>query len=144
MLYEPLELVLLTKGNEYAGHIYAKRRLSKILRKVGFITFYEVETGPIETELGLRNYSIDVFGIWQHSDGSVREIAFEVDGKKGHQSKHNKSRDNFRDRIHWEYQELPTVRLERPWLSGKSKVSDNDILREIVWQLKTKYGVELR
>ena len=143
MLQDLEQLVLITKGNEYPGHIHAKKRLSKILKKAGFYTDFEVDTGITETEIGPRNYSIDVLGIWQHSDGHVQEIAFEVDGKKGHMSKRNRARDEFRDRVHWQYQRLPTVRLNRPWLSGRGRVSDNDILIEIVWQLRTKYGIRL-
>jgi hypothetical protein len=137
------ELVLLTKGNEYEGHIQGKKRLSKILRKRGFYTWYEVDTIPTETEIGTRSYTIDVLGVWQYDNGTVTEIAFEVDGFKGHNSKRQRDRDKFRDRVHWEYQRLPTVRLLRPWLAGKSKVSDDDIMIEIVWQLKTKYGIRI-
>ena len=144
MLQKLEDLVLLTKGNEYPEHIHAKKRLSKILRKKGFITFYEVSTGNIETELGPRNYSIDVFGIWQFHNGNIQEISFEVDGKKGHFSKRNRARDEFRDRVHWQYKRLPTIRLERPWLSGKHKVTDDDIWIEVVWQLDHKYGIKLR
>lgn len=138
------DYILLNKGNEYPEHIHAKKRLAKILRKKGFITFYEVDTGNTETEIGVRNYTVDVLGIWQYSSKSVQEIAFEVDGKKGHDSKRNRARDRFRDRVHWEHQRLPTVRLNRFWLAGRNKVDDNDIWIEILWQLKTKFGVELR
>lgn len=143
MLQELEPLTLHTTGNEYEGHINGKKRLAKILRKRGFITFFEIPTGPIQTEKGERTYTIDVWGIWQHDDHSISEIAFEVDGKKGHQSKINKARDKFRDRVHWQYQQLPTIRLERPWLSGRNKVSDYDILNEINWQLRTKFGIRL-
>ena len=68
-----------------------------------------------------------------------QEFIFEVDGKKGHSSHRGRTRDKFRDRVHWEYQRLPTVRLERPWLAGRGKVTDDDIWIEIIWQLKTKY-----
>ena len=140
---EPPKQLLITKGNEYPGHIHAKKRLSKILKKKGFITFYEVDTGTTETEIGPRNYTIDVLGIWQYPNRFVQEIAFEVDGKKGHMSKRNRARDEFRDRVHWQYKRLPTVRLIRPWLAGKGKVDDHDIWIEIIWQLKAKYGIEL-
>lgn len=135
---------MLTKGNEYPGHIYAKKRLAKILRKKGFITYYEVDTGPTETEIGTRHYTVDILGVWQYSHRSVQEIAFEVDGHKGHHSKRNIAKDQFRDRVHWEYSRLPTVRLLRPWLHGRHKVDDKDIWIEIIWQLKTKFGVVLR
>jgi hypothetical protein len=131
-------------GNEYPEHINAKKRLAKILRKKGFITFYEVDTGPTETEIGTRSYTLDILGIWQYSHGSVQEIAFEVDGIKGHHSKRNRDRDKFRDRVHWEYQRIPTVRLNRFWLAGRNKVTDDDIWIETIWQLKTKFGVVLR
>jgi len=74
----------------------------------------------------------------------VQEIIFEVDGKKGHSSQRGRTRDKFRDRVHWEYQRIPTVRLNRFWLTGRGKVTDDDIWIEIIWQLKTKFGVVLR
>jgi len=132
------------KGNEYEGHRNAKKRLAKILRKKGFITFYEVDTGPTETEIGQRSYTADILAIWQYSSRNVQEIIFEVDGKKGHSSQRGRARDKFRDRVHWEYKRLPTVRLNRFWLSGRGKVTDDDIWIEIIWQLKTKFGVVLR
>ncbi len=144
MRQDLVDLTLLTKGNEYEGHIQGKKRLSKILRKRGFYTYYEVDTGTTETEIGQRSYTVDILGVWQHSDGRVQEIAFEVDGFKGHHSKRNIAKDKFRDRVHWQYQGLPTVRLLRPWLSGRHKVNDGDIWIEILWQLKTKFGVVLR
>ena len=142
MMQEPEHLILV--GNEYPEHIHAKKRLSKILRKKGFITFYEVDTGTTETEIGPRHYTVDILGVWQYSSRSVQEIAFEVDGKKGHNSKRNRARDEFRDRVHWQYKRLPTIRLNRFWLAGRGKVDDNDIWLEIIWQLKTKYGITLR
>ena len=132
------------KGNEYEGHRNAKKRLAKILRKKGFITFYEVDTGPTETEIGQRSYTADILAIWQYSSRNVQEIIFEVDGKKGHSSQRGRARDKFRDRVHWEYKRLPTIRLNRFWLSGRGKVTDDDIWIEIIWQLKTKFGVVLR
>ena len=144
MVYDSQELILLTNGNEYPEHIHAKKRLSKILRKKGFITYYEVNTGTTETEIGPRSYILDILGIWQYPNRSVQEIAFEVDGKKGHHSKRNRDRDKFRDRVHWEYQRIPTVRLNRFWLTGRGKVTDDDIWIEIIWQLRTKFGVVLR
>ncbi len=130
-------------GNEYPEHIHAKKRLGRILRQKGFITFNEISTGITETEIGPRGYTIDCWGIWQHSNGSIQEIAFEVDGHKGHHSKRNRSRDKFRDRVHWQYKGIPTIRLERPWLAGRHKVTDDDIWIEITWQLKHKYGIIL-
>ena len=144
MMQECEELLLLTKGNEYPEHIHAKKRLSKILRKKGFYTFYEVDTGPTETEIGQRSYTADILAVWQHATGDVQEFIFEVDGKKGHSSQRGRTRDKFRDRVHWEYQRLPTIRLERPWLSGRKKVDDQDIWIEVIWQLRTKYGIELK
>jgi len=132
------------KGNEYEGHRNAKKRLAKILRKKGFITFYEVDTGPTETEIGQRSYTADILAIWQYSSRNVQEIIFEVDGKKGHSSQRGRARDKFRDRVHWEYKRLPTIRLNRFWLSGRGKVTDDDIWIETIWQLKTKFGVVLR
>ena len=132
------------KGNEYEGHRNAKKRLAKILRKKGFITFYEVDTGPTETEIGQRSYTADILAIWQYSSRNVQEIIFEVDGKKGHSSQRGRARDKFRDRVHWEYKRLPTVRLNRFWLAGRNKVTDDDIWIETIWQLKTKFGVVLR
>ena len=132
------------KGNEYEGHRNAKKRLAKILRKKGFITFYEVDTGPTETEIGQRSYTADILAIWQYSSRNVQEIIFEVDGKKGHSSQRGRARDKFRDRVHWEYKRLPTVRLNHFWLAGRGKVTDDDIWIEIIWQLKTKFGVVLR
>ena len=137
------QLLLLTKGNEYEGHIQGKKRLSKILRKKGFYTWYEVDTGTTETEIGPRSYTVDILGVWQHIDGRVTEIAFEVDGHKGHHSRRNRDRDKFRDRVHWEYKNIPTIRLERPWLAGRGKVNDDDIWIEITWQLEHKYGIKL-
>ena len=130
-------------GNEYPEHLRAKKRLAKILRKKGFYTFYEVGTGTTETEVGTRSYTIDVLGVWQYNSGDIKEFAFEVDGKKGHTSRRQRDRDKFRDRVHWEYQRLPTVRLVRFWLAGRGKVSDDDIWIEILWQLKTKYGIRI-
>ena len=141
-MLQDLEDLLLT-GNEYPEHRHAKKRLAKILRKKGFITFYEVSTGITETEVGPRNYTIDLWGIWQHTDGRITEIAFEVDGHKGHHSKRNRDRDKFRDRVHWEYKKIPTIRLNRFWLAGRDKVTDDDIWIEILWQLRTKYGIKL-
>ncbi len=84
--------------------------------------------------LGERTYIADV-----QAEKEGRIYIFEIDGKKGHSSKRNISKDKARDRAmlgigRW------TIRIPTGYL-GK-RFSDSDILKDIEWRIMQKIQEE--
>jgi len=124
-----------TTGNESKQHTNAKIRLKKIVEDMGMIADYEISTGTTETEIGPRNYTIDIFAFWTNArTGTTKKIAFEVEGHKGHESKRQHSRDINRDKAHLQ-KGIYTVRINMKDLVGKKKIYDGTIKEEIWYQL---------
>ena len=124
-----------TKGNESKQHTNAKRRLHGIVEDMGMIADFEISTGRTRTELGERNYTVDLFAFWTHAiTGVTHKIAFEVEGYKGHISRRQNARDNNRDKGHIR-KGILTVRIQMKDLVGKKKLDDTTIKHDIIWQL---------
>jgi hypothetical protein len=124
-----------TTGNESDQHTNAKRRLHQIIEDMGFIADFEISTGTTKTEIGERNYTVDLFAFWTHAPtGVTHKIAFEVEGFKGHNSNRQHARDNNRDKAHLR-KGIFTVRINMKDLVGKKQLDDNTHKHEIIWQL---------
>ncbi len=133
-----------TTGNESQQHKNAKIRLKQIVEDMGMIADYEISTGTTETEIGSRNYKVDLFAFWTHiGTGNTEKIAFEVEGFKGHNSKRQNARDNNRDKGHLT-KRIKTVRIGMKDLVGRKKIDDETIMAEIRWQLQRQVYTEQR
>jgi hypothetical protein len=126
---------LKTTGNEYPPHIKAKERLKAIIEEKGLIADYEIGIGSTETEIGQRDYTVDLFAFWTNArTGITKRIAFEIDGKY-HNSKTQLYKMRNRDKALLN-KGIYTVRLRTGWLVGRGKVDDETIWNEILYQLK--------
>ena len=124
-----------TTGNESEQHIRAKQRLHGIASDMGFIVDYEISTGVTETEIGKRNFTVDILAFWTNArTGDTKKIAFEVHGFKGHNTTRQIARDKNRDRGHLT-KGIYTVRIEMKDLVGRKKQDNNTIGNEIWYQL---------
>ena len=124
-----------TTGNESEQHQHAKQRLRQIVEGMGMIADYEISTGTTETEIGPRNYTVDLFAFWpDFRTRTTIKVAFEVEGFKGHNTKRQFARDNNRDKAHLK-KGIRTVRINMKDLIGKTKVDDYTIKADILWQL---------
>ena len=122
-------------GNEYPQHIKGKERVYQIITEKGLIAKYEVSLGITETEIGIRNFTADIFAFWTNArTGITKRIAFEIDGKY-HNSKLQLHKMANRDKA-LRKRGIYTVRLRTDWLVGKGKVDDQTIWNEILYQLK--------
>lgn len=81
--------------------------------------------------LGERTYTFDI----QVEDQRGRKICCEVDGRQGHSGRWNIAQDRARDRAMCKIG-IRTVRIQTIDLIGKKKLSDEDILNDINWQLQ--------
>jgi hypothetical protein len=115
---------------EYAGHKKAKERLAQILQTAGF-TNIQLESKQIKIMLeflGPRTYIADI-----EAEKEGKQYIFEIDGKRGHSTRWNKSKDNARDRAMSAIGKQ-TVRLSTGWLYGERRLPDMVILDEISYQ----------
>ena len=128
--------ILKGPGNEYPQHLRAKERLGEILKASGYYNIsYEVQQPKTMLELlGERTYIADV-----QAEKEGRIYIFEVDGKKGHTSRWNLSKDKARDRAMFAIGRW-TIRIPVGYL-GKG-FSDSEILEEIEWQLTNIQTIE--
>ena len=118
---------------EGSAHRRGKDRLIEILRTVGYKDISaEAEQVEVFIELlGFRRYIFDI----QAYDEQGWQYCFEVDGKRGHSSRWNKSKDKSRDRAMREIG-IKTVRIPTIDLVGKKKQTDKAIIDEINYQLE--------
>ncbi len=125
-----------TTGNESEQHQRAKQRLKEIVEDMGMVADYEISTGTTETEIGTRNYTVDLFAFWTDPRaGTTKKIAFEVQGFKGHNSTRQIARDINRDKAHLA-KGIYTVRILMKDLVGKKKLDNSTIIADILWQLR--------
>jgi hypothetical protein len=119
-------------GNEYPPHLRAKQRLGQILKEAGYENiYYETQQAKIRLQfLGERRYIADITA---QKEG--KHYIFEIDGKRGHSSKWNLSKDKARDRAMLVSLGKRTIRIQTGWLIGRGQLSDMDILKEIDWQM---------
>ena len=130
-----IDMSIATTGNESKQHTNAKRRLYNIVEEMGMVADFEISTGTTKTEIGERNYTVDLFAFWVDTRAGVtHKIAFEVEGYKGHNSNRQHARDNNRDKGHLE-KAIYTVRIQMKDLVGKNKLDDTTHKHEIIWQL---------
>jgi hypothetical protein len=134
-------MYIATTGNESKQHTNAKIRLLGIVQHMGLIAEYEISTGTTETEVGPRNYTVDIFAFWTNArTGVTKKVCFEVEGFKGHESKRQHARDINRDKAHIK-KGIYTVRINMKYLVGKKKLDDGTIKEEIWYQL-TQQGFQ--
>jgi hypothetical protein len=119
-------------GNESPAHYRAKERIVKILQESGYSNIQsEVKQPETMLEfLGKRSFVADV-----QTEKEGRMYIFEVDGKRGHSTRRNISKDKGRDRSMVGIERW-TIRIPTGYLVGKRKLSDREILEEIEYQTK--------
>jgi len=81
--------------------------------------------------LGERTYTADV-----QAEKEGRIYIFEIDGKKNHSTRRNKTRDKARDGALLGIGRR-TIRIPTRWIIGRERFSDREILDEIEWQILT-------
>ena len=83
--------------------------------------------------LGERTYTADV-----QAEKEGRIYIFEIDGKKNHSTRRNKTRDKARDGALLGIGRR-TIRIPTRWIVGRERFSDREILDEIEWQINERY-----
>lgn len=106
---------------------------------------------PCATEQGERNYIADIYvevlmlvrdTIYLHRHGvhkqyEIQRIIIEIDGKEGHSSHKDHAKMKLRDET-FRAQGIKTVRLLTPWVVGRKALSDDDLMKEIEWQIQKR------
>ena len=118
-------------GNESPQHQRAKLRLYNLLKENGFYPEFEIATGITKTEIGERNYTVDIFAFWPNLR---TRIAFEIDGKS-HYSKWSRHKMANRDKAHRQ-KGILTVRIDVRDLVGKNKQDDDTIIGLVEEQIQ--------
>ncbi len=119
---------------ESLRHLEAKERLEEIAVQCGFwYICSEIQLQETRIEyLGERTYTPDLL-----FEKDEKMYIFEADGKKGHSSKRDQDKDKLRDKI-LGGQGFTTIRIPVKDLIGRRKLSNQDIIKEIDWQIMTK------
>jgi hypothetical protein len=101
-------------------HLKEKERVIKLLEARGFSCEKEVEYKDCETEVGLRDYTIDTV--------ATLKINVEIDGKT-HWSKAAIHKDKIRDQ-YFKTQHIPTLRLPQD-----VTYTDDLLMAEFLYQI---------